>query len=258
MSAEKEIVNYWYNSKGYFTIHNIKTSNNRDAGILALKDEELLHVQVSCSLTGTMDAKDMGKQAEKVSEEKFYDENITKNIEKLAGQRHPKKILVLNNLPKTRKERMMADFRMMDIEIVEFEDIIADVFGMLDTQYYKSYAIRTMQLVKYMLINNPSKLANIMVEKNMTSSSRHQLISNMLGKDEIVKEFRKTNAERLASILKSSGIKAKELAEIVGKDILNKTTRKTFLKSFMEQEKTISPANKIKRIRKDMMLERFI
>jgi hypothetical protein len=37
MSAEKEIVNYWYNKKGFFTINNIKTTNNKDVGILALK-----------------------------------------------------------------------------------------------------------------------------------------------------------------------------------------------------------------------------
>ena len=56
MSAEKEIVNYWYNKKGLFTINNIKTSSNRDAGILALKFDknivnEVFHIEVSCSIT---------------------------------------------------------------------------------------------------------------------------------------------------------------------------------------------------------------
>ena len=37
LSAEKEIVNYWYNKKGFFTINNIKTNSNRDIGILALR-----------------------------------------------------------------------------------------------------------------------------------------------------------------------------------------------------------------------------
>ena len=165
----------------------------------------------------------------------------------------------MSSIPKSRKEEIINDFRMMDIEILEFEDIIGDVFSMLDTQYHKNYVIRTMQLVKYMLINNPQKLVDIMAEKSMTSSSRHQLISNMLDKKEIVKEFRKTNAERLASILKGSKVNANELAGIIGENILNKKTRKTFLKSFMDQEKTIKSDNKIKRMKKDTVsLKKFI
>ncbi len=41
MSAEKEIVNFWYNKKGLFTLNNIKTSSNRDCGILALKFDKV-------------------------------------------------------------------------------------------------------------------------------------------------------------------------------------------------------------------------
>ena len=33
MSAEKEIVNFWYNQHGYFTITNLKSKGNRDLGI---------------------------------------------------------------------------------------------------------------------------------------------------------------------------------------------------------------------------------
>ena len=51
MSAEKEVVNFWLNRKGYFTVSNIK-SGNKDVGILALKFDKdsltrIMHIEVS-------------------------------------------------------------------------------------------------------------------------------------------------------------------------------------------------------------------
>ena len=59
MSAEKDIVNFWYNKKGFFTINNLKTSSNKDVGILALKLDNdgvngVFHIQVSCSITNNI------------------------------------------------------------------------------------------------------------------------------------------------------------------------------------------------------------
>ena len=56
MSAEKEVVNFWLNRKGYFTVNNLK-SGNKDIGILALKFDKgsltkVMHVEVNCSITG--------------------------------------------------------------------------------------------------------------------------------------------------------------------------------------------------------------
>ena len=76
MSAEKDIVNFWYNKNGFFTINNIK-SNNRDCGILALKFDkdkvnEVFHIEVSCSITNNLsETTNLEKSIKKIVDEKF-------------------------------------------------------------------------------------------------------------------------------------------------------------------------------------------
>ena len=107
-----------------------------------------------------------------------------------------------------------------------------------------------MQLAKFLLLSEPSKLAKMLANDSFTSNSRKEFLSNILNNDEIVKEFRKTNVERLGVILKNSGLKAPELAEMLENNVLNKKTRKTFLNSLMEQEATRKVASKQKRVKK--------
>src|SRR3989338_10289199 len=252
MSAEKEIVNCWYNKKGYFTISNLK-SNNRDLGILAFKPDanEVVHVQVSCSLTGAFESKET-VSAEKVSEEKFYDDQIAAAIQKNMPNHDSKtwkRVLVLSSLPKSRKESIVKEFRMMGVEVVEFENILYETFEQLDTHYYKNDVIRTLQLTKFLLLSEPAKLAKMLV-KGISSSSRKELVSTMLDEKEIVREFRKTNAERLGAILKNSNIKPAELAHMIEHSVLNNRTRKTFMNLMMQRDITRKSSNKVKRIKK--------
>ncbi len=253
MSAEKEIVNYWYNKRGFFTINNLK-SNNKDVGILAIniQSKEVHHVQVSCSLTGTIDSKEMGISAEKISEEKFYDSSISDLVQKrISFLENPvmKRALVLNSLPKLKKPGIIKEFGIMGVQIIEFEDIMYDTLENLDTQYYKNDMIRALQLVKFLLFTEPEKISKLL--SGLASTSKKEFLSTILENDEIMKEFRKTNVERLSVILKNSNMKPKELAEVLDHYILNKRTRKAFLDSFMEQEgtrKIVNERNKIKKV----------
>ena len=259
MSAEKEIVNYWYKKKGYFKISNLK-ANNRDLGILAFKPDtnDIIHVQVSCSLTGAFESKE-NVSAEKISEEKFYEDSIAAAIQKtmpMHDSKTWKRVLVLSSLPKSRKESIIKEFRMMEIEVVEFENILYETFEQLDTHYYKNDVIRTLQLTKFVLLNDPVKLAKMLVKN---SGSRKELVSTMLDEKDIMKEFRKTNAERLGSILKNSGIKPAELAHMIEHSVLNNRTRKTFMSSLNEQEKIRKVVGKIiSKKKKEMSLEKFL
>ena len=260
MSAEKEIVNYWYNKKGFFTISNIK-ANNKDVGILAVNHEskEALHVQVSCSLTGTIDSKEMGISAEKISKEKFYDDAILNSVKKNVSSAENyavKRVLVLSSLPKSKRAGIIKEFAVMGVEIMEFENILYDALEKLDTQYYKNDMIRALQLVKFLLFTEPEKISKLL--SGLTSSSRKEFLSSILDNEEIVKEFRKTNVERLGAILKNSSIKPKELAGMLENDILNKRTRKILFNSLMEQENTRKIAGKQKRAKKvNMPLGKF-
>ncbi len=269
MSAEKEIVNYWYNKKGLFTVNNIKTSNNRDCGILALKFDkdrvnEVIHVEVSCSITNNIsDTTNLDKSVAKIVEEKFENKAVESAIGSYIRQfsltkQGIKKIMVLGAVPKSRKNEIIRNFNERDVQVIEFDNILYDVLEKLDTQYYKNDIIRTLQLTKFLLLSDPEKLAKFLVDDAFTSASRKEFLSNILNKDEIVKEFKKTNVERLSLILKNSGLKPTELAAMLDSDILNKRTRRMFLNSLMEQENTRKIVNETKKVKKaNIPLEKF-
>lgn len=264
MSAEKEIVNYWYNKKGLFTLNNIKTSGNKDAGILVLKSDkerisEIFHVQISCSITNNIsETANLEKSISKIVDEKFGDNAISPTVKQFSNAK-VKKIMVIGAIPKSRKNEIIRKFNEKEVEVIEFENILYDVMEMLDTQYYKNDIIRTLQLTKFLLLSEPSKMAKLLVDDSFSSSSRKEFLSNILDSEEIVKEFRKTNSERLGAILKNSSLKPIELAEMLENNILNKKTRKLFLNSLMEQETKRKIVSKHKRTRKlNVPLEKFI
>ncbi len=269
MSAEKEIVNYWYNKKGLFTINNIKTNNNKDAGILALKFDkdrvnEIFHVEVSCSITNNIsETTNLDKSIGKIVYEKFEDkgikETMSNKIKQFSVEKSKiKKTIILGAMPKSRKSEIIKKFNEKEVEVIEFENILYDVIEHLDTQYYRNDIIRTLQLTKFLLLGEPTKLAKLLVNDTFSSTSRKEFLSSILDKDEIIKEFKKTNMERLAAILKNSSLKAPELAEMLENNVLNKKTRKMFLSSLMEQESNRKIMNKNKRIKKkNMALEKF-
>ena len=269
MSAEKEIVNYWYNKKGIFTVNNIKTSSNRDCGILALKFDkdkvsEVLHVDVSCSITNNIfETANLGKSIGKIIEDKFNSKDIQSAIGNyirnfsLTGQ-NIRKVLVLGAVPKSRKSEIIMKFNESNVEVAEFENIIYDVLKKLDTQYYKNDIIRTLQLVKYLLLSEPSKAAKLLVNGAFTPTSRKEFLTSILDSDEILKEFKKTNVERLAAIVRNVGLKPDELAKMLEHNVLNRRTRKSFMDSLNEQEKIRKVVGKIIKKRKtEASLERF-
>ncbi|MBI2654542.1 hypothetical protein HYX02_07105 [Candidatus Woesearchaeota archaeon] len=256
--------------KGLFTINNIKTKNNRDAGILALKFDkdkvnEVFHIEVSCSITNNIsETTNLDKSVSKIVEEKFDDKTITETINSYTKQfsvpkQRLKKIMVLGAVAKSRKNEIIRNFNEKEVEVIEFEDILHDVLENLDTQYYKNDIIRTLQLTKFLLLSEPTKLAKMLVNDTFSSNSRKEFLTSILDKEEIVREFKKTNTERLGAILKNSGLKPAELAEMLEQNILNKRTRGMFLKSLMEQEKTRKIVNKQNKIKKlNVPLEKFI
>ena len=264
MSAEKEIVNYWYNKKGFFTINNIKTNNNKDAGILAFKLDKdkvdgIFHIEVSCSITNNMsETTNLEKSISRIVEEKFDYAKIQALKPAFLQEHKIIKTIVLGAVPKSRKNEILREFNMRNVQVIEFEDVLYDVLENLDTQYYRNDIIRTLQLIKFLLLSEPTKMAKFLVNESFTSNSRKEFLSNILNDDYIIKEFKKTNVERLGAILKNSGLKPNELAEMIEHDILNNKTRKLFLDSMMEQEYIRKIANKSKRVKKvDVSLGKF-
>ena len=259
MSAEKEVVNFWLNRKGYFTVNNLK-SGNKDIGILALKFDkgmmQAMHVEINCSITGFAE---QNYSMTRLIDEKFNDKNITKTIKeytKTIGQDiGVENVVILNSLPKD-KEELINKFKKNNINLVEFEDVLADVMGEVKTEYFKNDVIRTLQIVKYLLMQDSKKFVDVLYN-NLSRSKTRELLSELLNKDEIIKEFRKTNEDRLAMILKESMIKPEKLAEILENEVLNRRTRKPFITSLMKQKKIGKVYKKEMEVKKEKPLSKF-
>ena len=247
LSAEKEILNFWLNKKGFFTINNIKASN-RDLGIVALKFDkdgikEIGHYEVLCSITNSMQ-----DSVDKLIEEKFSGKNAQKIIKKYIENSYDNELkehIVISNLTNSNKKAIIKKFKEKNIEVIEFENILADVIKDIDKQYYKNDIIRSLQLIKYLFITNPKNMADVLIDDILSKSERKEFMRELLDKEPIIREFRKTNEERLAEILKYSTLKnPQKLAELLENNVLNRKTRKPFLSSLLEQRK-------IKRLYKD-------
>lgn len=240
MSAEKEVVNFWLNRKGYFTVNNLK-SGNKDIGILALKFDKgaltnIMHVEVSCSITGFNEQSNI---IDRVIDERFNDGNIAAAIKKHTKNMNEdietENIVVLNSLPKG-KDEIIKKLEKNGIIMLEFEDILSDVMKELKTEYFKNDVIRTMQIMKFLLMQNPKNFVDVLYG-TLSPGKMREFLTELLSRDEVIKEFRKTNEERLALILKQSMIKPEKLAEMLEKDVLNRRTRKPFIDSLIQQEK---------------------
>ena len=260
MSAEKELVNFWLNRKGYFTVNNLK-SGNKDVGLLALKFDKgslthIMHVEVSCSISGSTE---QTYNTRKIIDDKFNDKNIVKSIKKytnkITDNIEIENIIVLNSLPKDKGE-LIDKFKKNRINVMEFEDIISDVMGELKTEYFKNDVIRTMQITKYLLLQNPKKFADVFYN-TLPQTKRKEFLVEFLSRDEIMKEFKKTNEERLAMILKQSSIKPDKLAKMLENEVLNRRTRKPFIASLMEQKKIGKVYKKEIKVKKEKPLSRF-
>jgi len=250
LTAEKDIVNYWLNKKGFFTISNIKVARNKDLGILALrfdkeKLKELLHIEVSCSISSSItETTDLKKTVDKIAGIKFLNPSVSKAVDSYVKQfqnlRKTKRILVLGALAKSRKKEIINVFKSKNITVVEFEEIACEVIKELDTQYYKNDVIRTLQLVKHLLFTNPKKLADLLSEKGniLNVNTRGVFLTELLNQELIKKEFTKADETQIISILKYSSLKNPErLAQLLETELLNRRTRKPFLNSLLEQER---------------------
>ncbi|MBW2976094.1 hypothetical protein KY347_01460 [Candidatus Woesearchaeota archaeon] len=261
MSAEKEVVDFWLNRKGYFTVNNLK-SGNKDIGILALKFDKgsltsIMHVEVNCSISGFAEQNYM---MDKLIDEKFDDKSLIESVrqytKRISKDTEIENVAVLNSLPKDSKDGIIKKLGKNGIIMVEFEDILADVMKELKTEYFKNDVIRSLQITKFLLMQNPKKFVDV-IYNSLSHSKRKEFLAELLNRDEVIKEFRKTNEERLALILKQAMIKPEKLAEILEKDVLNRKTRKPFIASLMEQKKTGKVYKKELEAKKETPLNKF-
>ncbi len=237
MSAEKDIVKFWLESRGFFTVSNIKVGN-KSVDLLAIKVEQetiqnIYHVEVCCSVSGFPDHQGF---VDTVLNEKFDDEDVRLTVHSYAKHIGPdvniERMIVLNSLPKDKKA-VQDKILSYGIALFELEDILAEVMQGLKTSYYKDDVLRTLQIMYVSFLTNPQKLVDVLYG-SMSQQKMREFLAELLSRDEIIKEFKKTNEERLAILLKQAMIKPERLAQMLEQDVLNQRTRKPFIDSMLE------------------------
>lgn len=241
MSAEKEIVNFWLNKSGYFTMSNLKSGKNQDIGILAVKNtgvKEALHVEISVSLTGAL------TELNEILE-KFNNHAVNDAISGVLKDSFPeitetKKVLIIGSLPKSKKLTIKYTLKKNNIEIFELDSILYNVLKDIDTQYHKNNTLRTLQLVKHVLMANPEHLSQLLdVDANiLNQQTRKEFARALVNKEHIIRNFPDADNTKVMDLLKYYIVKDPlKLAEILENDILNNKTRKPFMKALLEQKK---------------------
>jgi len=251
MSAEKEIVNFWLNTKGFFTKKNIRVKENKYISLLATifkqgSLKEFWHVEVSCSISASViDAKNIEKAIKKNVEPRFNDKKVSAKVKEYIKKYGVedfdyKKVFVTSNLPISKKDDMLLAFSERGIKLIEFEDIISEVISKLKTQYHKDDVIRTMQLMKYLLIAKPKRLASLISEKDSLKYQRRDtFIKSLLRHDETRRTLAKRSIEAdVLEMLKNSTLKRpKKLAQVIIRDVLGEKSIRRFFNALFEQEK---------------------
>jgi hypothetical protein len=247
MSAEKEIVNFWYNQQGYFTLNNLK-SNNRDVGIVALKFsggkvEDACYVDVSCSISGNLsETTNISAMVGEMVIEKFEKSVIrsvldSRSFEMPVSSDQIRKCIVLGAIPKSRKHDIIAAFKERSVFVIEFEDVLGTVMNKLDTQYYRNDVVRTLQLMKYLLLSEPRKVAEMMGSSLLNSSLREELVMRLMENDEMVRGVRRLEEDKMGDIISHSKLRNPEkLAAILHKKVLNSKTKGVFVDTLMKQK----------------------
>ncbi|MFH1408867.1 MAG: hypothetical protein ABIH34_03095 [Nanoarchaeota archaeon] len=247
MNPEKEILNWWLHSKGFFTMNSIRVARNKEVDTFAIrlddgKLKEAIHIETAISITGgdTFSQKDY--------ESKFHDAAVTAKVKELiedfVGEREEyKRILVLG---KTRTRPQLKS-----IEILDFEQVLADVLLHLDKQNYRNTVIRTLQIHKYILMANPDILAVLLKDsgnqKILKTRTRERFLSALFAEQKTQRIMGKEiHEDAMVSMLKTSSLtKPERLADALLTKVLTPRTRRRFIQILLEHKESKSIAKQI-------------
>ncbi len=251
MGPEKEIVELWLNRKGFFTIKDIN-AGNRVIDLLAIKQDsppKIAHVEVSCYVSGSAAAKpaELLKKFDSGSATK----TIRKTIKEHTGSEAEYEKFLVTNVPCLKLE---------GINVIGFDKVLFELVTEIDRQYYSNSVTRTLQLVKFILLSNPSYAAKLIGKEHdfnaLTHQAREQFIRDLFEQDVAKKIFSKKSSEPLLiGLLKSSTLKSPESLAAALDKVLTKRTATRFLNTLLKQ-KGIRQA--VKSEIKDRTLQQFV
>lgn len=152
MNPAEEIVKYWLQSKGYFLQSSIRLSQNRELDILAINEKgDKLHIEVSVSVRMANFSKDARDLAEFFNTKKFLE--TSNEVEVRLGKNYKKYLVVGKVLfgNEDIKSKFIKECKKLNIEIWDFEKIIAEVSSSLSTHTHLNSIIKTVQLANIFL-----------------------------------------------------------------------------------------------------------
>ncbi|MBU0980889.1 MAG: hypothetical protein KJ709_08865 [Nanoarchaeota archaeon] len=247
MNPEKEIMNWWLNKKGFFVMNSVKVSGNKEVDIFAIRLAdgrlvEAIHIETAVSVTQTDSFS--SKDYEAKFKDKAVTTKVTELIEQFVGKSEPYKRMLILGLTRKKPE-------LEGIEINYFEDILADVIHKLDKQFYRSSVVRSLQLIKYVLLSNPKLLATLIrhsgSQKILKQKTRESFVKELFSQSKVKRILGKEAFEGLLiSLLKESTLtKPEHLVDALVTEVLTPRTRKRFIKLLLEHKDTKPIAKEI-------------
>jgi len=247
MSAEKDILNYWLNQKGYFTINKIK-AKNKDIGILAIKFDEkkpkFIHFVITLSVRSTfLDSGNVEKSVADFYKENFTDkitvEKLQELIEKHSGsKKRYERSVVLGLMPQQKKKEIIKKFANKGVTVYEFTKLLSEVVSDLETHYYRDDVIRSLQLIKYLLLLRPVSLAKLLEKEHFNIQKQSKFMKSLLKQEQVKKSLaRGSEEEQLVTLLKHSTLNRPEkLANVIVEQVLGTRSKRKFLIALLAHE----------------------
>lgn len=248
MNAEKEILIWWLNNKGYFTLSSINAGRNKEIDVIAVKLEngikEIKQYEVMVSISQTVADDPTSKNINDIIKKKFNDKLIQKKVnsvikEHIGSYENYKRTIVIGALPKSGSKKIVSKFKDNQIGVVKFENILFDVLKNISGMNFNNPVIRTLQIFKYLLLSNPIKLAKISHESMiMNTTDQGNFIKALLANEDSQASITKKISEAdLIRILTNSSLKEpKRLAKILEENVLSKRSRTTFMNELLKSE----------------------
>jgi len=232
------------NTNGFFIYNNIKVGQNKEVDLLAIQLEKgnlkrFLHVEVHCSISPSRrldELKSVEKNVLNFIKKTFDDQLISKKIQemisKYSDNQDYEKVLVLGSLSKQSRKKVISELEKKGVKVIRFEEILFEVLLKLDRQVYKSETIRTLQLVKFLLMSDPKRMAVLLGDRQsddiLNLNTRETFLYELFKQKEVLRIFGKVRFENsVVKMLKASTIRRPErladsLSEVISRRSLKK------------------------------------
>ncbi|MBI3033792.1 hypothetical protein HYY72_01400 [Candidatus Woesearchaeota archaeon] len=253
MSPEREIVNIWLNRRGFFTVSGIN-AGSRVIDFIAVShkaEPRIMHIEVTCSISSNFILERDVIEINRLFKDSNVNSAVQRYIRDWFGKPYNYENVLVTNF---------QNLKLDGIRIIKFEDVLFDVINDMDKQRYRSQAIRTMQLIKFLLMGNPVRMSELFgrqsLYKPMSAQAKEELIKELLSQESGKRVFRKqSNEQLLVEILRSSSLNNPERLANALEEILTKRTGSRFLRMLMEKKGVQSAIRE--EISKDKKLESF-